>query len=457
MRKILPFVLQGFNLFTTAILGILFLPVLSRILIVEEVGLYSQILAIFSLALLVSGAGTSNYNYRFLNNGEFKYLLNSIKCFVFFLLASIFILGVYLSLVIKLEGKEFIVIISALILFSLFKFIHSIFYANQKHLQFVSTNLIEASTRYIFAFFILILGGGYLSYFYSNLVSAFIVLIISLIYIFRFSKWNIILEKSEQNFTFALKYSSTFMFSGIAIWILTSVDILLIGYLMGSSHTGIYSMGYTLGFQSIIFVLMIINNVVEPKLLSKKRINNQDYLQNIDIFVVLSLPIILTIEKSNQYFFSAVFSESYSESSSIMFMISFSSLLWGIFKLSSIKFARDLKEFQYLKAVSIAAVTNAFFNLLLINIIGIKGAAISSILSYTILAFIGMKSILSTKKILIFFIKYIVIYLVFSIGLDLTLMKIKSDIKYYILIIFLIICLLLIIIRIIKKYKVNKI
>ncbi|MER2030426.1 MAG: hypothetical protein ABS903_14765, partial [Solibacillus sp.] len=92
MKRIIPFLLQGINLFITAFLGFIFLPLISNYLTASEVGLYAQLLSILSLGLLIVGTGTTNYNYRFLNNGDFKNLINSFSIFLLFQLISILII-----------------------------------------------------------------------------------------------------------------------------------------------------------------------------------------------------------------------------------------------------------------------------------------------------------------------------------------------------------------------------
>lgn len=406
MKRIIPFLLQGINLFITAFLGFIFLPLISNYLTASEVGLYAQLLSILSLGLLIVGTGTTNYNYRFLNNGDFKNLINSFFIFLLFQLISILIILIYIHFINKFNTVDLFIIIGVLVIFSFYKFLHSIIYANERHKEYVILNLFEALIRYVFALFLVFFGYQYISYFIGNLVSSIFVSILAIYFVKK-----LFLLKNEENsrktvginsIPYTIKYISLYSISGISIWFLTSIDILLVGKFLGDEQAGIYSLGYTLGFQIITFILMVINNVIEPRLLSKDKVQLENYQVVNRIFVYISIPIILFIYFNVEFYYKFFIDSSFSESSTITILILMSSLFWGIYKLCSIKFARDLKPATYTKLVLIASIINIILNLILINELGIIGAAIASIIAYLFLAISGLVYIYKIKDLLIY-------------------------------------------------------
>jgi len=412
MTKMLPFVLQGINLFITAVLGFIFLPLISKYMTVGDVGLYAQLLSILSLGLLIVGTGTANYNYRFLSNGNFKNFRNSLSSFILFLLISSLIMTIYFYIIDKYNGKDIVLLLILLIVFSTYKFLHSIIYANQRHKEYVVLNICEALIRYSFTFSLIFFGYRYISYFIGNLISAFIVIVIA-IYFLRKQLFNNTEMKSGNKHTivYALKYTSLYMVSGISIWILTSVDILLVGFFLGNEKAGIYSLGYTLGFQIITFILMVINNVYEPKLLSKEYVEITDYRYIINLFLYSTIPIIVFLYFNVNTYYEIFIDRKFIEGEIITTLILFSSLFWGIYKLCSIKFAKDLKPGTYTKLVIIASVINLILNLILINKLGILGAAISSIIAYLFLAVVALLYIYNLIDMLKYILKAFIITL----------------------------------------------
>lgn len=413
MKKFFPFFLQAVNLLITAILGFIFLPLITRYLEITDVGIYAQVLSIFSLGILLINSGTTNYNYRFLNNENSKNFSNSYKAFLVFLLLGIAVVLLYFISYTKFEFTEIITILIALLFFGNFKYFHSILYSNQEHKSFVLLNIVEATTRYLLAFIFILWGINYLAYFMANIISAIFVLLLlftfnkKIIYYFRY-------KGAEGNsLKYTLKYSSMYTASGLGLWVLTSIDILLIGIYMSDERVGVYSLGYTLGFQVITFILMVVNNVFEPKMLSKIKNEIEDYYYLNLVFIYLSIPLIAYLYINSDFYFQVFLKTEFMESVKITKIILFSSFLWGIFKLTSIKLAKDLKPGLFTKLVFLAAAINILLNIVLIPIIGLIGAAISSLLSYGILAVLGVLLIFDYAKLIKFSWTTILVFIIF--------------------------------------------
>ncbi|MCK4403263.1 MAG: flippase [Dehalococcoidia bacterium] len=178
--------------------------------------------------------------------------------------------------------------------------------------------------------------------------------------------------------------------SGILLWIISASDRYFITHLLSLSHTGIYSASYTLGtlialfYSPISFVLFpTVARLWEQKEPSRVR-NYMEY--STKFFLTLAIPGTVGLYILSQPLLGILATTEYMAGGSLVLLVALGTILLGIYQMN-VYIILLVQQTKWLPLmIGVAAVTNAGINLALIPKIGIMAAAISTIVSYFILA-----------------------------------------------------------------------
>ncbi len=181
--------------------------------------------------------------------------------------------------------------------------------------------------------------------------------------------------------------------SGALLWIIDSSDRYFITNFLGLSQTGIYSASYSIGSLISLFYIPI-SFVIFPVISSfweKDEIPRvKQYLEySTKLFLFLGIPSSVGLYVLSKPLLQILTTSEFLVGGGILtFLIALSTIFLGIFQINLYIICLIEKTRFMPLIVGISAFTNIILNILLIPIIGIMGAAISTILSYIILSLI---------------------------------------------------------------------
>ncbi|MBH0156828.1 polysaccharide biosynthesis protein [Fictibacillus sp. 5RED26] len=174
-------------------------------------------------------------------------------------------------------------------------------------------------------------------------------------------------------------------------YIIFSSDRFIIGYLLGTKSTGLYSVGYDLAKQILVLLMMIVNLAAYPlviKALETEGVKaaQKQLDQNTILLFFIGLPATAGLILLSPDITSVFFGTSFREAGGIIF-----SLICVAVFIQSIKtyyfdlaFELGKKTLFQIWPVLIAGVINIILNFLLIPQFGIKGSAYASIIAYIV-------------------------------------------------------------------------
>jgi len=180
--------------------------------------------------------------------------------------------------------------------------------------------------------------------------------------------------------------------NGILLWIINASDRYFITHLLTLSQTGIYAASYAIGALISLFYLPIhvalfptMSRLWEQKELSRVR----SYLEySTKLFLTLAIPSAAGLYILSQPLLGILTTSDYVVGGGLILLVALGTVLLGVYYISFLIILL-VKQTKWLPPmIAIAALTNAGINLTLIPKIGIMGAAISTVVSYFILAVI---------------------------------------------------------------------
>lgn len=172
-------------------------------------------------------------------------------------------------------------------------------------------------------------------------------------------------------------------------WLRSSSDRYIIGIFLGMSAVGIYSVAYSFG--SIILTLVTpIQFILFPslsKIYDEKRYGEvKNYLKfSIKYFLMIAIPSAFGISALAVPLLAIITTSDYLDGAVMIPFIAFGGVLYGVYQIS-INVTQLVKKTKFnFYLYLVAAVSSILLNVLLVPILGILGAAISSLASMAVL------------------------------------------------------------------------
>ena len=189
-----------------------------------------------------------------------------------------------------------------------------------------------------------------------------------------------------------LAFSVPLIPSVILLWVIDASDRYFITHLLNLSQTAIYSASYTIGALISLFYFPIhgvlfptVSRLWEQKEPSRVR----SYLEHTTkLFLTLAIPGAAGLYILSQTLLDILTTSDYVVGGGLILLVALGTVLLGVYQINFFIILL-VKQTKWLPPmIAIAAITNAGINLALIPKFGIMGAAISTIVSYFILAVI---------------------------------------------------------------------
>jgi len=188
-------------------------------------------------------------------------------------------------------------------------------------------------------------------------------------------------------------FSSPLLFIGLLYFLISHIDILMIGYFLESSDVGIYSVSVKVATITV-FVLVSINNIFSPiisELISKGQIMNLEKLfkSTTKINLIFSFNFLLFIILFNEEIL-LIFGEGYIAGSYSLIILTFGHFInSSVGSTGMILTMSGNQKYEVYNSISICII-NIVLNILLIPLYGIYGAAIATSISILIINIIKL-------------------------------------------------------------------
>ena len=372
---------------------ILLLPILTKILTIQEYGIWALIVVTASLVPMLVTLGLPNAMIRFLapvkNNDDIREGYYSIALVVLGagFVASLFLLLFEQSIATSLLGNNrTVALLLPLITFvASYNIVPGTYFRTFQQAKRYSTVAFLQAVLYVtlvavFVVFGLGLAGAALGY----LITLLLVALISTYYVLRDIG---VTMPSFSELKAYLKYGLPFVPSGVSSWALSVSDRYIITFFLGVAWVGYYSPGYQLGnmigLLAMPFTILVptalyqhydANRIAEVKTIIRYSIK---YFLAVAVpaaflFSVLSKPILMVLTTP------AIAANGYL----ITPFTALSSVLFGLFSIIVIILTFEKRTAIIGTMWIIAAVLNIGLNLVLVPYLGIIAAALTTLLGY---------------------------------------------------------------------------
>lgn len=189
-----------------------------------------------------------------------------------------------------------------------------------------------------------------------------------------------------------LKDSWPLILSAIAVTIYMKIDKIMLGQMSGDEAVGIYAAATRISEVWYFIPMAIVASVFPAILEAKKRSEEQYYarLQRLyDLMVVMSIAVALPMTFLSTSIVNILFGEAYQAAGAVLAIHIWASVFVFLGVASGKWFLAENRQVLSLQRTLLGAVTNVALNLWLIPLYGAIGAALATVISYAIAAFIS--------------------------------------------------------------------
>lgn len=394
--------LVGITNLSVTLSSVILLSILTKTLPIEDYGVWVQLTVTVSLIPMLVTLGLPYAMVRFLSNVKKKETIQEgfysigfvvvcmglVTSLLFFLFSNIISISLFNGNILVVEVLSVIILLECIngFLLSYFRTFqqikkYSIFFSAKTWLQLVLITILVLSNMGILG---VVLG-----------------LLISSVFILIIMSYTIILEIGLKfpKFTYIKKYLD-FGFptipGNLSNWLVDSSDRYLIGLFLSSAFVGYYSPGYVLG--NSIYMFMAPLAFLLPAVLPKHYENNN--IQEVETILKYSLKYFLLLAIPSAFGLSLLSKPlltilSTSDISSQGYFITpfaaISAVLFGSYIIISNIIILEKKTRILGTIWIIAAITNIGLNIILIPIMGIIGAGITTLISYSLVLILIIK------------------------------------------------------------------
>lgn len=378
--------------------GLILLPILTKNLSVCEYGIWAQIMVTISLFTPLATIGLLSGIVRFLAAETDK---KEIQEGLFSSLIVIFFSGLFLSFILFISSNflshTIFHTIEAIPLIKISAFVILIGALKQASLQFFRTRrqiteysgfmLLESFIELGLITYLVLAGFGLFGVVISLLITNGI--IFGLMFFVIISQIGMKLPnftKIKPYLVFGLPMLPSYLFQ----WIISSSDRYVIGYFMDSASVGIYSAAYGIGGLILMFMAPI-SIVLYPTMLKLWEENKIEevkiYLEySMKYYLMLAIPSTFGLFLLAKQLLLILTTPQFVCGSILIPIIAVSSIFSSFYSINMYILATVKKTKIIGISLGSAAITNMILNIAFVPLIGIFGAAISTLISFIILS-----------------------------------------------------------------------
>ncbi len=377
--------------------GLLLLPIITKTLGPNDYGVWAQINITVSLLSPVALMGLSVGLIRFLSSERdiekireeffsvlFLVVFTGLGTSLMLFFSSNFLATNLFNDVSKsylIKAASFLILLGTVDEISLFYF--RIF---QQIKMFSMLNLFQTFGQLIFIYIFLSIGYGLLGVICALLIVQGLIFLISIHKIISQIGFSIPKFSRIRDY---LKYSLPLTPNSLIRWITDSSDRYMISYFLGLSSVGIYSASYAIGniIQLLIFPIQFVLFPEISKIYDEENIDKvKVYLSySLKYFLLLAIPTVFGLSALSKPILEIFTTNEFISGSNAVPFIALSGLLAGVFQIvvNIINLVNKTRLNIYIQIFS--AILNVILNICLIPSIGIVGAAIATLVSYTLM------------------------------------------------------------------------
>ncbi|KKG09424.1 polysaccharide biosynthesis protein [Methanosarcina sp. 2.H.A.1B.4] len=391
------------------------LPIITKTLGAYDYGLWAQINITVSLISSLALMGLSMSFVRFLSSEtDTKIIREAVYSILFFVVVSGFLASFVLYVFAEPlatfgfndpEATYFVQAGSLLILLNVIESI-SLFYFRvfRQIKKFSYFTLVETFGKLLFILVFLKMGYGLLGVITATLMVQGLIFLITLITIV--SQIGFVIPR----FTYIreyLQFSLPLTPNALIRWVTESSDRYMVTYFLGLGSVGVYSAACSIGNLIQLFVSPL-QLILLPELSKLFDENKMDEVRiymshSLRYFLIISIPAVFGLSALAKPLLGVLTTQDFISGWFVIPIIAFAGLLAGIFQIfvNTMFLIKETKSTTYLNII--AAVSNVLINLILIPSVGIIGAAISTLVSYFLMAMLCMRMSLKHFKLDFYF------------------------------------------------------
>jgi len=222
-------------------------------------------------------------------------------------------------------------------------------------------------------------------------VSAYVLM--SFFYILIFIGILFVLSERKLSFSWSgLKSLIPYGLAAHIVVVLTKLeyrfDVFLLNFFLSPAHTGIYSVGVTMA-QFLWYIVQSATNVLFPEVSSISRIEAAQFIPRVCREVLFICSIVgLFLVASGYYLIQLLYGIKFISAYAVFLILLPGLMMDAIFRILSSYFKGTGRPLLVSKVVAVTLALNVLLNFMLIPVFGIRGAALSSLISYSLNAII---------------------------------------------------------------------
>lgn len=390
------------SFFVPGLIGIISVPIITRLISPEEYGNYALVLAAVAILTAFSTAWLSSSSVRFY---PFYTLYNRLEEFygvvvklIFISVISIIIISLIISFIIRnfILANLYSLMYIGLFIFlveSFFEVFLDILRARRKVSWYSFFKIWRSAASFIFGIVLIItfhLGVKGL------LVGIFLSIAIALPLLYKlaivkpsFKKGNILSPMVAE----IIKYGFPIIVINLASWIVMLSDRFILNFFKGSGEVGIYSIGCSISQRSILFIVTLFAMASSPiafNIWEKQGVKaSQTFLTKlIRYYLLFGFPATVGLSALSKPVMRVFAAPSYFLAYQVIPLISFSIFFIGIINIFNLVVTFYKKTYLIMFCSLFIAALNLGLNILLIPKYGYMAAALTTFIAFAIAVFI---------------------------------------------------------------------
>lgn len=385
-----------------ALLGLIFIPIITRLFKPNDYGSYVLVVAIVGLLSLILSSLLGSAILRFFPIYEHKNKLSLFyntlikEMIIYILIIAVLFFAVLQVFKANFSPNLYYLMTIGILLFivtSVFAVLLYLLNARQKAVLYTSYRIWQSGAGLTFGVLIvLFLNRGVDGLLWGAIIAPSMA--IPILYRYAFGKvqvWKGSFSKSIA--VERIKYSAPLVIGSFAGWILSLSDRYIINLYRGNYEVGLYSVSYTLAEQTIIIIWELFILAAYPLIVSlwekEGKKATQEYVGNLTrYYLIFAFPAALGLSVLSKPTIMVFTSSAYYEGYKIIPLISFGVFLLGLQWWNQVWLALYKKTNIIMYSVLSAGLLNIGLNFLLVPKFGYMAAALATFISYVFLLLI---------------------------------------------------------------------
>jgi len=388
-------IIYSFGVVVSQLVSFLLLPVYTRYLTVSDYGIFEIFQVTLSVLSIIFVMGLSSALFRSYFNYDDEERRRAVvsTAFVFLTVTSILFTLLMVSLASRFssllfDSDEYVFYFQLIFLTVLcdvgIVIGLSVFRAREESVKYALVTLarfvISASLTVVF---VVALDRGVRGILEAGLIAAALIycsLIVSIVRRAGFSFSTAELKRM-------LSYGLPLVPAGLAAWVLTMADRFYLQFLSTPEDLGLYSLGYKFGLPVQVLIVGPFQLAWAPFMFSIAKESNarEIYSRVLTYFVLVAMFVALALSALSREFVAVMSTPAFHDAYKVVPLIALSYVLYGCYFIFAVGINLEGKT-KYVALVALgAAVLNLGLNYLLIPDHGMMGAAVATVISYTML------------------------------------------------------------------------